>query len=392
MSRRNIQLANRIVIISPDDPLPLASRIQALFKLRITDELTTRPPESTIELKVEERGYVPRVASDGLAGLVGIPQQVIPRLNARNYPIHLTISARGYVARELHEEIPQDLGFPLHFAARQVDLGLHREPVTISGRTVRNAGNASTPLPGSEVTVTGIWRVAPPADVVVPSDPPNLVHLRPPLYVDRPAATQNVQPRDLAVVAGSDKTLLNDVSPGVDAIRLSDRQGLAAGGVLQIDAGQPDLSEFIEIESVPGISAPDQPTLISLNQRLMQSHRRDAVVALMLPQPPGTPRPFTVDATAGDSCIFLDNLTGLGSGQKVQIVGLAGEDEFHEVRTYSVLSDANGYYRLPPLSRVAQVEIHAEKTVGAQTFELTTIFRPDYRPRENYLDLTLAVP
>ena len=391
MSRRNIQLENRIVIISADDPVPLVRRIQAVFKLRITDELTTRPPESTISLKVEERGYIPRVASDGLAGLVGIPQQVIPQLNAKGYPIHLTISAPGYVDRELQEEIPQDLNFPLHFSARQVDLSLHREPTTISGRTVRIAGNASTPLPGSEVTVTGIWRVAPP-DVSVPPDPPHLVYLRAPLHVDRPAATQSLQPRDLTIVAGSDKALLNDVSPGVDAIRLSDRQGLAAGGVLQIDAGQPDLGEFIEIESVPTTSAPDQPTLISLNQRLMQSHRRDAVVKLTQPQLPGTPRVFTVDATTGDTSIFLDNLTGLASGQMVQIIGLAGKDEFHEVRTYSVLSDANGYYRLPPLSRVAQVEIHAEKTVGAQTFERTTIFRPDYRPRENCLDLTLAVP
>jgi hypothetical protein len=388
MSRRNIQLENRVVIISPDDPVPLAGRIQAVFKLRITDELTKRPPESTITLKVEERGYITRVASDGLAGLVAIPQEVTPRLNAQNYPIHLTIRAPGYVDRELLEEIPQDLNFPLHFAARHVDLGLHREPVTISGRTVRIEG---TPLPGSDVTVTALWRLAP-NDVSVPPDPQQLVHLRPPLYVDRPAATQKVQPRDLAVVAGSDKTLLNDVSPGVDAIRLSNRQGLAAGAVLHIDADQPDLSEFIEIESVPTTSAPDQPTLISLNQRLTQSHRRDAVVRLTQPQPPGPQRPFAVDATAGDMCIFLNNLAGLGSGQLVQFIGLAGKDEFHEIRTYSVLSDANGYYRLPPLSRVAQIAIHAEKTVGPQTFERTTIFRPDYRLRENHLDLTLAVP
>jgi hypothetical protein len=392
MSRRNIQLENRIVVISPDDPPPLAGRIQALFKLRITDELTTRPPESAISLRVEEKGYIARVASDGLAGLVGIPQRVIPQLNAKSYPINLTISAPGYADRRLHEEIPQDVTFPLHFAAPQVDLALHREPVTISGRTVRIDGNASTPLSGSEVTVTGIWRVAPPDVGVPPPDPTNIVHLRPPVYVDRPAATQNLQPRDLAAVPGSDKTLLNDVSPGVEAIRLSDRHGLAAGLVLQIDAGQPDLSEFIEIKSVPTTSAPDQPAAISLNQRLMQSHRRNAVVRLTLPQPPGTPRPFTVDATTGDTSIFLDNLTGLASGQWVQIVGIAGSDEFHEVRTYSVLSDANGYYHLPPLSRVAQIEIHAEKTVGAQTFERTTIFRPDYRSRENRLDLTLAAP
>jgi hypothetical protein len=391
MSRRNIQLENRIVIFSPDDPVPLANRIQALLKLRITDELTTRPPESTINLRVEERNYTPRVSGDGLAGLVGIPQQVIPRLNAQNYPVNLTVSAAGYLTRKLHKEIPQDLSFPTHFAARQVDLALHREPVTISGRTVRVSGNTSTPLPGVEVTLTGIWRTAPPADVIVPPDPPNLIHLQSPLYLDRSALTQFLQPRDLPVVAGSDKTLVDDVSSGTDIIQLSDRQGLAAGDVLQIDVVQPNLGEFVEIETVPTTSAPDQPTLIMLNQSLMRSHRRDAVVKLTLPQAPGIPRPFTVDATTGDTCIFLDNLLGLATGQEVQITGVAGKDEFHEVTTFSVLSDADGYYRLPPLSRVAQVEIHAEKTVGIQTFEVTTVFRPDYHPRENRLDLTLAV-
>lgn len=391
MSRRSIQLENRVVLISPDDPVPLSQRMQALFTLRITDELTTRPPESSIELSVEERGFIPRVASDGLAGLIGIPLHVMPQLNVQGYPINLTIRARGYVARKLREDIPQDVSFPVHFAARHLDLGLHREPVTISGRTVRSAGNATAPLPGSEVTVSGIWRVAPP-DVSVPPESPDVIHLHPPLYVDRPAMTQTVRPRDLSVVAGSEKALLNEVSAGVDSVRLSDRQGLAAGRVLHIDADQPDLSEFVEIASVPTTSAPDQPTRVVLNQALGRSHRRQAVVTVAVAQSPAPARPLTVDAVQGDSCIFLDNLTGIGNGQMIQIIGLADKDEFHHVRTYSVLSDASGYYRLPPISRVAQLEVRARKTMGTQTFERTTIFRPDYRTRENQLDLTLQLP
>jgi hypothetical protein len=390
MSRRTIQLENQTIIYSPDDPVPLANRIQALLKLIITDELTSKPPEGSIELRVEEKGYTPRVANDGLAGLVGVPLQVIPRLDAQNYPVNLTVSAKGYLTRELHEEIPQDSTFPLHFAARQIDLALHRKPVTISGRTVRVTGNTLTPLPGAEVSLTGIWRIAPPADVVVPPDPPNLIHLQSPLYLDRSALTQFVQPRDLPIVAGSDKTLLNDVSPGTDAIQLSDRQGLAVGDVLKIDVDQPDLAEFLEVKIVPVTSAPDQPTLITLNHALLQSHRRDAVVKGTLPQPPGIPRKFTVDATTGDTCVLLDNLTGLVTGHEVQITGAPGKDEYHKLATFSVLSNADGYYRLPPLSRVAQIEIHAETTVGIQTFEATTPFRPDYHHRENRLDLTLT--
>jgi len=390
MSRRTIQLENRTIIFSPDDPVPLANRIQALLKLLITDELTGKPPESAITLRVEENGYTPRVASDGLAGLVGVPLRVVPRLDAKNYPVNLTVSANGYVTRELHEDIPQDLGFPTHFAARQIDLALHRQPVTISGRTVRLTGNASAPLPGTEVSLTGIWRIAPPADVIVPPDPPDLIHLQPGLYLDRQALTQFLQPRDLPVLVGSEKTLLNDVVPGIDAILLSDRQGLSVGDVLRIDVDQPDLAEFVEIKTVPVTSAPDQPTLITLNQVVMQSHRRESLVQRTVPQPPGIARPFTVDGTAGDTCVFLDNLTGLTTGHEVQITGMADKDEYHKLTTFSVLSDADGYYRLPPLSRVAQIEIHAEKTVGIDTFKVITTFRPDYHQRENRLDLTLT--
>jgi hypothetical protein len=390
MSRRTIQLENRTITFSSDGPIPLANRIQVLLKLLITDELTGQPPEGAINLKVEEKGYTPRVASDGLAGLVAVPLRVVPRLDAQNYPVNLTVSAKRYLTRELHEEILQDPAFPGHFAAKQIELALHREPVVISGRIVRVAGNTLTPVPAAEVSVTGIWRTAPPADAIVPPDLPNLIHLQSPLYLDRSALTHFLQPRDLPVVSGSDKTLLNDASPGTDAIQLSDRQGVNAGDVLQIDADHPDLTEFVEVKTVPVTSAPDQPTLITLNHELMQPHRRDAVLRLTQPQPAGTPRAFMVDATTGDTCVFLNTLTGLATGHEVQITGVPGKDEYHRLKTFSVLSDADGYYRLPPLSRVAQIEIHSEKTVGAQTFEVTTAFRPDYRQPENRLDLTLT--
>jgi len=45
---------------------------------------------------------------------------------------------------------------------------------------------------------------------------------------------------------------------------------------------------------------------------------------------------------------------------------------------------------LPPLSRVAQLEVHAQKVIGAQTFRATTVFRPDYQQRDNRLDFILS--
>jgi hypothetical protein len=114
-------------------------------------------------------------------------------------------------------------------------------------------------------------------------------------------------------------------------------------------------------------------------------------VKQVVPQPLGASRQLTVDAMVGDTCVFLDALTGLAAAQEVQITGPPGPDEYHKLRNFSVTSDADGYYRLPPLSRVAQLEMHAAKTLGVQTFTTTITFRPDYRQRENRLDLTLTV-
>src|SRR5262249_53799643 len=243
----------------------------------ITDELTAAPPDSPISLAVREKGYSARVADNGLAGLVGIPRHVVPGLNSRDYFVNLTITARNYLTRQINQQISKDTTFPPHFAAAQRNVELHREPVMISGRTVRQNG-AGSPLAGAQVTVTGIWRTAPPANMVVAPDPPNIVYLQPSLYQDRAATTQSLLPRDLSLPGGAGKSLLNDVALGDSEILLSDGQGLANGDVLAIDVDRPDLVEFVEIAGVPVTSAQDQPAIITLNQGLVQDHRRDSVV------------------------------------------------------------------------------------------------------------------
>ena len=99
----------------------------------------------------------------------------------------------------------------------------------ITGRTVQANSNTTTPLAGATVSVTGIWRTPPPANMDVPADPPNLVSLRPPLYADRAVVTGHLQPRDLTPIVGDDKLLLEDVLAGANPIRLSNWQNLAYG-------------------------------------------------------------------------------------------------------------------------------------------------------------------
>jgi len=389
VSRRLVQLKDRTVLFSPDDPVSLADCIQALVKLRVTDELTAAVIDSPVTLQIRQHGFVPRIASGGVVGLIGIPRQVFPALRTNDYILHLSVSAARYLSRELQINVPKDPAFPNSFTPLQLNIALHREPVFIAGRTVRVVGNGTAPLGGAVVSVTGIWRIAPSANVAVAPDSPDIVSIQPPLYSDRAVPAQ-LRRRDLIAVLGDDKTVMDENLPGADSVRLSNRLGLSIGGVLLIDTEEAELSEFIAINTFSSAAPADQPTTVTLNHRLLHAHRRGALVRRMNLQPPGSDRQFTVNASSGDSCVFLDDASGLVAGQEVEIGGGPAPDEYHSVMNFSVASDADGYYRLPPLSRVAQLEIHAEKTVGAQTFQATRIFRPNYQQRDNRVDFMLV--
>src|SRR5262245_31588264 len=289
ISRRIVQLENKTILFAPDDPVPPVDRIQALVKLRVTDELTGRPPDSQITIDVQERAFFPRAANDGLAGLVGIPRQVFPALKTMDYFVHLTVRAGRYVPFNLEVKVAQSPSFPATFTAPPPNnVALHREPVFISGRTVRLANGATALLAGAQVRVTGIWRTPPPANVVVSPDPPNIVSLEPPLYSDRVTPPpQFLRRRDLPAITGNDKVLMDDLPPGANPIRLSNRQGLGPGNILLIDSEQPDLVEFVAIKSLPTTAPVTQPTLVTLDYPLVFAHRRGAVVQPVNPQPAG---------------------------------------------------------------------------------------------------------
>lgn len=395
MMRRLVQANSRTYQFSPDKPVPLGGRTCAIAKLRVTDELTGAAPDGKIMIQTRKRGLVPRVGSDGIAGLIGIPQQVFPGLGSptsTTYTVQLTVSAEGYLPRDIEFDFLPDATFPLTFTPPPLrNLFLHREPIVILGRTVRANGNTNTPLTGATVSVSGIWRTPPPANVVVAPDPPNVVALQPPLYSDRPAVTQFIQQGDLTPVAGADKRLVDDLLPGANPILLSDRQGLNAGDVVLIDAADPDLAEFIAIKTVPVTNPLDQPTLITLVYPVINAHRRNTLVQQGMLALPGAQQQFKVAGDIADTCVFLDGLAALTGAREVQITGPPGADEYHKLMRFSVVSDADGYYRMAPLSRVAQLEIHAEKIIGGLTFQATTTFRPDYRQRENRLDFMLKV-
>ena len=391
MTRRIVQVGSRRIIFSPLEPPPLANRWQALVKIGVIDDMTGAPPTNEVTIEVDDQEIIPVISSDGFGGLAGIPIRSFPKLKTQSYDVDVVIGAKGYVSRKLKVTVDQDVNFPDRFIPADHSIPpkgpveLHREPTVVSGRTVRFISGTSTPLGGAAINLTEIQHT--PTTTAVP---PNLVALAPPVYEDRAAVTQFVRRRDLAVV-GTDKTLIDDALEGDNPIRLSDRLGLAVGDLIRIDAADPQLTEIIAIAGIDPAIPPDQPAIIDLDYPVSRPHRRGAVISQLNLLPPGPQQQITVPANFGDTCVFLDGLAGLSGANEVEIVG-PPKSEYHQVTSFSVVSDGDGYFRLPPLSRVAQFKIHAERLVGPQLFATTIPFRPDYQQREIQLDLVLEPP
>jgi hypothetical protein len=154
--------------------------------------------------------------------------------------------------------------------------------------------------------------------------------------------------------------------------------------VLRIDPGTPEAAEHIGLAGIGGLGGANEPGRVALDHALRASHRRNARVNRVDPQPAAAPKFFTDAGAAGDACVFLSDTAGLDAARTVAITGGAAAREFQQVRTFATASDAGGYFQLPPLSRVAQIRLEA----NAPALPLTTIeFQPDYSQRENWVDI-----
>jgi hypothetical protein len=391
--------------VSHDDRVPLGRRLGSLVHARVIDELTREPVEqglvvepagSGLATPAAERGAKPRVAAGGLVGIVGNPSRVLPRLSAAAYELGLSVRGPGYVSQRVTGTIGPVATFPATFTPLDLgDLTLHREPVVIHGRTVRRRNGADpvtvpptdvVPLAGTTITVTGIWRTMPQANVVAPPLAPDLVALEPPVYAPRTTALGVVHTIGLAPVVGADKTLELDVRAGDTRLRLSDRDGLAATNVLAIDEANADRTEAVRVTAVAGAISPLQPATVTLAFPLAHPHRRGTVARRINAAGPGADVPFAVDAIAGDTTVFVA-AAGFAHGVAVEVAGGPAGPEYHRLLRYEAVSDADGHFRLPPLGRVAQVAVQAQHAPFAS---ITVAISVNDTAREQRLDFVFA--
>lgn len=271
------------------------------------------------------------------------------------------------------------------------DILMHRAPVTIGGRSVRRnaSGIGTTPVANASIAVQGIWRTAQDVRQHLPAAAAATVSLAPGLYTPR-AVGAALAAQDLPAVTGDDKLLIDQTSSGDSFIGISNRLNLVAPplpppySVLRIDAGTPEATEYIGLAGAGGLGGANEAGRVALDHALRMPHRRDALMQLVAPQPAAVPKFFADAGAPGDTCVFLSDIAGLDTADTVAITGGAAPREYQRVRTFTAVSDADGYFQLPPVSRVAQIRLAASApALPAVTIE----FQPNYSQRGNWLDI-----
>ncbi len=265
-------------------------------------------------------------------------------------------------------------------------VGLHRPPITIEGRVIERTNGVATPVAGADVELTGIWRAMPGA-VPPAAELPRVLSLRPALYFGRPASDGLLRSRTVTEIVGEDKVVLNWNEIGEDHLRVSDSVNLAVDDFLLI-ATDSDRQELVTIASISSDGTTDLPATIELTHGLAYSHRPGTRVRRVTLGAVGTDRALTQQSISGDTCLFLNNVAGLDVANIVgEVVGAQPgtilPNEYHWLGFFATTSDASGNFRLPPLSRVAQIELQAVGGANAITFI------PDYVSPINTVNIEL---
>lgn len=388
MSRRVVEVDGRLVGFIPDDPAPVGDQTWLLARARLVDELTWGPPSGLASARLVPPVLAIRVAEGGLVGLVGRPRRAFPRLGQQPATLDLELSVPGYLPRIVQVRLPVMAGFPAAFSP--VDLGdrvLHRRPVVLRGRVMRRMPDGRLEPTTATVQITRIERrpSAPPAAPPVPL-PPRLAALRPPLQLPRRATTGRLRAVSMQPVA-PDRRLTADAPPVARWLVLSDLAGLPGPGsrVLLVGADDPDRREYIAVASLLGPGPVGQSARVVLAHPTVFAHHIGAAVRVLAPQPaPGGPWPLREDALPGDTTVLLTAVQALSAGL-VRVTGGAVPDEYRELERYrqTVTTAADGYFRLPPLSRVVAVRLRASRTQAAfAEHDLA----PDYAAGEHRID------
>ena len=343
--------------LAPDPQPPAAACVQQVLVMQLVDEINGQPPDPPPAAATTTSGLTARADANGLAGLVGTPLALFPTALSSGATLQLTLDGPLYVQMTLATTLILPADYPDSFIAANLDqIALHRAPVTIVGRVVDSSG---TGLAGADVAITGLWPTVASLHNATPA-PANLVALLSPLYAARDV-TATVAAASLTAAAPV-KTLVKPGNVGDVSLRLSDQLGLAVGDVLALDQQDLARGEYVSIAAITdGGVTPQGAVTVSLALPLARLHAAGAAAAPMTATVAGPATGLARAAQVGDVTLFPAAMAGLGAATAAVIVSGGGPapDELHAASLYSASSDSAGHFVLPPLHRLAQVQLLA---------------------------------
>lgn len=389
MSRSTMTAGGRAYTVSFDEARRRGDLYQSIVIAQLVDELTEQPVHGDVRVTTDLRSARVKTAGSGIGGVTGVPSRLFPDLDAQPYVFDVRFEVDGFVPLVLPDvAVSQQPGFPGGFG--DVELGrlaLRRLPVAIVVRTTQlDSQNHVVALPGATVEITAIWRRM--QDLGGAPSGPEIVAVGPALYAARPQPGTTLEPVTMTPVAEPERVLRRALEPGSRDLEVSRVGALAPGSVVGIDRTDPDRVEYIQVEDVVGPSDPESPATLVLAFPVRRSHGENGTVREITPIGLGPPTADLVDeGLPGDAAVFVSSVGPFGGGPTVRITGGTAPDEYVGAATYDVVTDGEGYGRLPPLSRVAAVEI-AASAPGPLT-ALPTPFTPHYGLDENHVHLVL---
>jgi hypothetical protein len=313
-----------------------------------------------------------------------------------------TISATGPGLNQVTLAEAPTITFPAGSAVQPLPadqaLALRPEPVMIEGCVLKRSGASITTLANASVRLSKLWIEVPPAGSTVQPEPPTpgvfppppwdppIGAVWPPIYADFPKGSSiefEDRPVDGAVAP---KTILDDAPPGTTQLRFSDTGGLGPGDVVAIDADDDGRREIVEVTNIALTGATTDWARITINNPLQLLHRNNTIVRRLQSVAPSLTRALNYDAASGD-CVLLFDTTAVTGSHQVRLVD-GTRHAFHRVSIYRATSDAQGYYRLPPITRAGKIELAAKDSGSAANVEVEIV--PDYSLDPSRQDLTVS--
>jgi hypothetical protein len=352
-----------------DDPAIPFEPFQALVRSLALDETTGLPLRAQFTALPDHPFARGKTAPDGLFCLMGSPSQVLPDHANTAAILTLTLRASGYRDQTVSVNVPA--GAPLPIVAPVVQM--QRVPVRLMGR-ITTDDTARSPIAGASVI-----------SVIDPDSPPPLERtelLRAPLRFNHAAGT-NAQQRVLNdVVLAPPRSLYADVRAGSTIIVVNNRQGLAAGQILQV--GSERYGEYVSVSAVSTTPANlSLPGEVTLSTGLAHSFKAlTAIRVYSLGALTGVARSLAHDAFAGDGLLIPNG--DLPSGI-VEII----DGPHTELVVVGALTNMDGVYRFDGVGHVAQLFLQFS-ALGYNTPAKPTPWVINYESAVNVVDCRLS--